>query len=139
VAAAYVPERSQVGFDRLHFAGAAPPDPTPEETVAYAVQQALSDALEAAHALDGPSADPAAFAALLASAQGHLADAQAGAGGLGKPGKKAAKRIRKSSQQFTKAQGQLAGPKPEKGLKSYGKAVKSAAQALDALLPDQTF
>jgi hypothetical protein len=139
VAAALVPERSQVGFDLLHFGSAPAPDPTPEETVAYAVQQALSDALEAVHALDGPSRNPAAAATLLASAQDRLADAQAGADGLGKPGKKAAKRIRKASQQFTKAQTLLGGPKPEKSITSYGKAAKSAAQALDALRPDQVF
>jgi hypothetical protein len=139
VAAAFVPERSQVGFDLLPFSGAPAPDPTPAESVAYDVQLALSDALEAALALDGPPSDPVGAAALLASAQAHLADAQAATGALGKPGKKVAKRIRKSSQQLAKAQVQLAGPKAAKGLKTYGKAVKSAVQALDALLPDQVF
>jgi hypothetical protein len=128
-----------VGFDLLHFSGAAPPAPTPEEAVAYPVQQALSDAVEALHALDGPSPDAAASAALLASAQAHLSNAQTGANGLGKPGKKAAKKIRKAAQQFTKAQAQLADQKPEKGLKTYGKACRSAVQALDALLPDEVF
>jgi hypothetical protein len=139
VAAALVPERSQVGFDLLRFQGAPPPDPTPEETVAYAVQQALSDAVEAALELDGASPDEAAAAALLASAQGHLSDAQTGASALGKPGKKAGQRIRKAAQQLTKSQALLAGQKLEKGLKTYGKACRSAVQALDTLLPDQVF
>ncbi|HEX2484279.1 MAG TPA: hypothetical protein VHQ66_03195 [Myxococcota bacterium] len=139
VAAALVPERSQVGFDLLHFAGAPPPDPTPEQTVAYAVQLAVADALEAVLLLDGPIPDTAGSAALVASARDHLSDAETGASALGKPGKRVAKRIRKSSAQFAKAQAQLGEGNVEKGLKTYGKAGKSAVQALDGLLPDQVF
>jgi hypothetical protein len=125
-----------VGFDAPHFSSAPPPAPTPEEAVAYELQQALSDAVEAGLLLDGDAQDPAAAAALLASARGRLDAARGAAAALGKPGAKVAKTIAKAANKLARAEALFAAGNLAKGFKNYAKAGKLLIQALDALLPD---
>jgi len=135
VAATLVPQLSEVGFDTPHFSSAPPPDPSPEEAVAYELQLGLSDAVEAGLLLDGEGQDPAAAAVLLASARGHFDAARAAAATLAGPGRKTARKISQASKKLAKAQGQFAAGQFGKAFKSYAKAGKVVLQALDALLP----